>query len=64
MTNQTNPVSVLGQLRVLGRKDSDPVAPAVIAEPCAITEEFQLPAGPPPIVTQARVKGREETTSH
>ena len=39
VTNQTNPVSVLGEFSLLGRKDSEPVTSGVIAELHAIKKE-------------------------
>lgn len=39
VTNQTNPVSVLGGFSLLGRKDSEPVTSGVIAELHAIEKE-------------------------
>lgn len=39
VTNQTNPVSVLGGFSLLGRKGSELVTSGVIAEQCAIEKE-------------------------
>ena len=39
VTNQKNPVSVLGEFSLLGRKDSEPVTLGVIAELRAIKKE-------------------------
>lgn len=47
MINQANPVSVLGELSLLGRKDNEPLTSGIIAELCAIKKELHRTAGPP-----------------
>lgn len=67
MTNHTNPVSVLGALSLLRKKDHEPVTSGVIAELCAIKKWFELTEELPVkqiTLAQTRPKGREETGSY
>lgn len=65
MTNQTNPVSVLGEFSLLGRKDSELVTSGVAAELRAIKSDGPLRGRQlkQTIIAQTCLKGKEEATS-